>query len=150
MIYYLDGYNYLFLSGKKEDPMESSRSEVLEEFSSKVKGLELIVVFDSHKDLCELSRTYYKNIEVVYTTHNQTADDFILERIALSKFPFNISVISNDKKLLKEVLNLKAHAYSFEKFLKKLNKKQKTSHEKSNSEQFGSFEKDYYLKNFEK
>ena len=80
----------------------------------------------------------------------QTADDFILERIALSKFPFNISVISNDKKLLKEVLNLKAHAYSFEKFLKKLNKKQKTSHEKSNSEQFGSFEKDYYLKNFEK
>jgi uncharacterized protein len=149
LIYYLDGYNYLFLSGKKEDPLELSRGEVLDEFSLKVKHLDLIVVFDSHKDQGELSRTYYKNIEVVYTTHNQTADDFILERIALSKTPYKISVISNDKKLLKEAQNLKAHTYSFESFLKKINKKRNGFNEKRGSASFGSSEQDYYLKKFE-
>ena len=85
---------------------------------------------------------------MVYTTHNQTADDFILEKIALSKTPYKISVISNDKKLLKEAKNLKAHTYTFESFLKKINKKKAGLNDKRGSASFGSSEQDYYFKKF--
>jgi len=148
LIYYLDGYNYLFTRGKKEDPLQSSREEILEEFSCRVKDLSLVIVFDAQHDPSEFSRTYYKNIEVVYSSHNQTADDFIIERITHSKTPYNITVISDDKKLLKEVRELKGCTYSFEKFLKRLNKNKNDLDDKSNAKKFGSQESDYYIKKF--
>lgn len=148
MIYYLDGYNYLFTRGKKEDPLHTSREEVLDEFSERTKDLNFIVVFDAHHNPHEISRTYYKNLEVVYTSQEQTADEYILERVSLAKVPYNITVISNDKKLLNAATELKARIFSFEKFLKKISRTKRDFNDKSNSKKFNSYDQDHYYKKF--
>ena len=139
MIYYIDGYNFLFTQGREQDPFESAREDVLDYFSERVvEGHNLVIVFDAHSSHGEFSRTYYKNIEVVYSAHGQTADEYLIEKVQFSKKPHEMTVVSNDKKLIKEIKDLRAHGLSFDGFFKKLNKKRKPQSEKPNPSGFGS------------
>lgn len=149
MIYYVDGYNYLFTQGIENEALEFSREDVLRFFSEKALNLQLIVIFDAHKQHGVFSRTFYKGIEVVYSSYNQTADEYIIEQVQHSKNRQEITVVTNDQGLVKEIRKLKAHAISFEYFFKKMEKKKPKPCEKIHSKQFGSKEFQKYLKDFE-
>ncbi|MCH9632189.1 MAG: hypothetical protein S4CHLAM6_05190 [Chlamydiae bacterium] len=148
MIYYIDGYNFLFTQGREQDPFECAREEVLEYFSEKISDQKLIVTFDAHNSHGQFSRTFYKNIEVIYSAHDQTADDFLIDQVRFSKKPDDITVVSNDKKLIKEIKTFRAHGLSFERFFQKLNKKKTPPSEKPNPGGFGSHQMAEYLKKF--
>lgn len=127
MKYYIDGYNYLFLLNKEEKSFEDQRESLLNEFATLLMDFKarVIIVFDAYKTHGEKSCINYKNLNVVYTPHNQSADDYLIERVELSKVPKAITVVSNDKRLLKQVSYLSGSISSFETFLAFVKKKTK-------------------------
>lgn len=149
MIYYIDGYNYLFTQGLEDDPFEQSRQEVLEFFAQNVKDLKCIVIFDAHKAHGGLSRTSFENLEVVYTSYDQTADEYILEQLRYIKNGNEITIVSDDRRLLKQAKEFSAHTSSFDKFFKKLIQRKTKTEDKSSSKTFGSKEFQKYLKDFD-
>lgn len=150
MIYFIDGYNFIFALGKERDRIEISRVEILEEVSKKSEGLKVVVVFDAYNDLKEMSRCDYKNIEVIYTSPGQSADEFLLDQARLSKHPEQMTIVSNDRKLLKELVLLRANTLSFSSFFKKIKKIKGKRPEKPQSNHFCSKDYEYYLKKFDR
>ncbi len=110
--------------------------------------MKLRVVFDAYKQPEGLSRTFYQNLEVIYTPFNQSADAYIIERVELGKDPSQISVVSNDRNLIKESSLLGALTYSFEAFLKKIEAKVTSKDSHKNIQSFNSQDYDYFLKEF--
>lgn len=149
MIYYVDGYNYLFTQGIERELFESSREEVLDFFSTNAHSFKIIVIFDAHKQRGVFSRVFYHGIEVVYSSYEQTADEYIIEQVLHAKKPHELAVVTNDQGLAKEIRRLKAHPISFENFFKKIEKKKPKPNEKANSKQFGSKEFQKYLQDFD-
>lgn len=153
MIYYLDGYNYLFLYGDNSDPLNIARIRVLDLFCEKANAskIDLTIVFDAHHQHGYYSRLNYQNLTIVYTAKGQSADDFILDEIHFSKQRSSITVISNDKALQKKVSELKAISISFQNFFKKLDKeicKQNIGKGDKLTDKFNLNDEDYYLNKF--
>lgn len=148
MIYFIDGYNFIFATDKEKSPIEVSRAEVLEDISEKSADVKVVVVFDAYNDSKEMSRFDYKNIEVIYTSPGQTADEFFLEQVSFTKNLEQMTIVSNDRKLLKELALLRANTMSFSSFFKKIKKLKSKELEKPESSQFGSKDYEYYLKKF--
>ncbi len=123
MIYFIDGYNFLFLQEINPKNLESARIETLEFFLEKAKErpYQFVIVFDAYKDKNSYSRVDYGKIEVVYTSHNQSADDYILEQVY--RLRHTCAVISNDKKLLQKAKLLNAEVCSFQQFLSRFTSK---------------------------
>ncbi len=115
MIYYIDGYNLLFLYYDEErETLEEARQKMLEEFASYQEevSLPLVIVFDAHLQENRLSEFDYKGLEIIYTSFHQTTDDYLLEKVSLSPSPGEITVVTNDKKLGRGILSLKGkHKY---------------------------------------
>lgn len=123
MIYFIDGYNFLFLQEIDPKNLESARVEILDFFVERAqeRPYQFVIVFDAYKDKNSYSRVDYRNIEVVYTSHNQSADDYILEQV--HRLRHKCAVISNDKKLLQKAKLLNAEVCSFKEFLSRFTPK---------------------------
>ncbi|OGN65408.1 MAG: hypothetical protein A2888_01695 [Chlamydiae bacterium RIFCSPLOWO2_01_FULL_28_7] len=123
MKYYIDGYNLLFKLFKEEKVFEDQREEFinfLEVKNSKFKA-NFIIVFDAHHEEEEVPKHNIRNhVKIVFTSKNQTADEYIEERIFLSKNPRNIFVVSNDRRLIEHCKKLKSKTMSVEQFLSKI------------------------------
>lgn len=133
MIYLIDGYNLLFRVFHSEKKFETQRDLVIEFLQEKASflNLNIYLIFDGYKKDQDLSgRAYYDHLKVIYTPKGQTADDYILEQIFLSKTPSKIIVISSDKALIQKSKQMQAQAKSIDTFLdwlyKKENKMKKT------------------------
>lgn len=101
MHYYIDGYNLLFYIKGFEGDLATARQELIEELNTKAKALDLHItlVFDSHYQPGESSRSHYAHLEILFSAHGETADDLILEDIKLERHPVKKTVVTSDKKL---------------------------------------------------
>ena len=126
MKYYIDGYNLLFRINNLSDDLEIDRNLLIEKLDSIFdnSNIEVIIVFDAHRTDNDLfSRSYFKNFEVIFTSKNQLADDYILEEIFLSKNPSDIKVITTDKTLKRKAKEMTAKVENFDQFFDYVSKK---------------------------
>ncbi|MFA6119605.1 MAG: NYN domain-containing protein [Parachlamydiales bacterium] len=120
MLYLIDGYNLLFRLFSSEKKIEVQRNLLIDFLEEKATNLNLKiqVIFDGHHQNSELpNQSYQNNIKIIYTPKDQTADDYILDKIFLSKTPSQLIIISSDKSLLQKAKQLKAQTKTVESFL---------------------------------
>lgn len=127
MLYLIDGYNLLFKFFHSEKKFETQRNliiDFLKEKSSILK-LKIHLVFDGYKQNQEIpSFCYFDNLKVIYTAKNQTADDYILEQLFLSKTPQKIIVVTSDNSLILKAKERHAQIKSIDSFIDFLSKKE--------------------------
>ena len=99
MHYFIDGYNLLFRVLKSGDNLKSKREEITKNLDTKIDILKLdcTLVFDSHYQEDDSTRSHYKSLEIVFTATGQTADEYILTELKQSKNPTQHTVITSDK-----------------------------------------------------
>ncbi len=89
-------------------------------------GIAITVVFDAFDKEKNLDmRTHYKDLEIIYATSKQTADEAILDTLERSKSPSNICVVTSDNDLARKAKVLKASILSLKDFLEFLRKRHK-------------------------
>lgn len=101
MHYYIDGYNLLFRVVDASEDLQNQREAVLEELARKAQVIDLsaTIVFDAHYQPGPVTRGHFKNLEVVYTSEKESADDYIHRAVTRIKNPRFITVVTSDKKL---------------------------------------------------
>ena len=101
MHYYIDGYNLLFRILKGSDDIRKQREEITFDIEKKVNLLELdaTLVFDSHYQEDDNTKSHFKSIEIIFTAKGETADEFILKELKESRNPSEHVVVTSDKKL---------------------------------------------------
>ncbi len=132
MKYLVDGYNVLFHL-KEIAHLQTNREELLEAFSHSLSCFKerVEIIFDGTHFLDEQSGLqYFPAFLVAFSSHQQTADEYIIEKIAYSKSPKNLTVITNDQGLARKAKELLAHVQSITWFLEKIRKKNKVKKEK--------------------
>ncbi|WP_059360255.1 NYN domain-containing protein [Parachlamydia acanthamoebae] len=101
MHYFIDGYNLMFRVLRVGDNLALQREKIIEDLHSKIAALNLNVtlVFDAQYQLGETSRTHYKQLEIIFSSTGETADEFIISELKIRKSPFQCTVVTSDKKL---------------------------------------------------
>lgn len=120
MLYLIDGYNLLFRFFHSDKKLQTQRNLAIEFLQEKTSILKINahLVFDAHHRENQIpSLTSLKTLKIIYTPKGQTADDYILEKIFLSKTPSQIMVISSDKSLQIKAKDLKAQTQSIDDFI---------------------------------
>jgi uncharacterized protein len=125
MHYYIDGYNYMFRYYYAEDDLQEKRQRLLADLNAKVKLLKLdvTIVFDAQYEPSSNSRTHFDALEVIFTSHGEIADEFILQALKIASFPAMQTVVTSDKKLYSQAKRLHAQAETVELFIEKLHKR---------------------------
>ncbi len=120
MLYLIDGYNLLFKLFHNEKNIQTQRNLVIEFLKEKasISRLNIHLIFDAHhQEEIVAHTTSIDRLKVVYTPKSQTADEYILEKIFLSKTPTQITVITSDNSLAFQAKQMKAQAKSIDEFL---------------------------------
>lgn len=127
MHYYIDGYNLLFRILKAGDEIRKQREELICDLEKKVNLLELDVtlVFDSHYQKDDNTRSHFKSLTIIYTATGETADEYILQELKESHAPTKHTVITSDKRLAKLCKLRLAATQSVDEFLAWLNQRYK-------------------------
>lgn len=101
MRYLIDGYNLVFRVLPHYIPLHHRRRLTIEELSEKISilSLDVAIIFDAHHTLDDSSKGHLANLEIHYTRHQQTADEWIIDDIADSKTPTKITVVTSDNQL---------------------------------------------------
>ena len=100
MYFLIDGYNLIFTLSCSKKSLQSLRQEVIQylrkEFArKKIKGM---LVFDgAHRRDEESGLSYPSPLIVAYAPKGQSADEYIIEKLEISKNPKIITVITNDR-----------------------------------------------------
>ena len=126
MHYLVDAYNLLFRTLKKCGSLEQKRLKLIEELNEVISQLKLSVtlVFDGAEEhLPHPARGHFDTIEIIYTSKHKTADTYIIEEVALSKSPTQMTVVTNDRELAGRCRNYRAKILSIDEFLAFLFKK---------------------------
>jgi predicted RNA-binding protein with PIN domain len=126
MHYLIDGYNLLFRLSESKKNLETARKNIISsiqiEFAALV--LEGTIVFDgAHRRGEESGLSYRSPLVIAYSPSGETADQAILERLEIARTPADITVVSNDRKLIAEAKRLHAKTLSLNAFLSHLEKK---------------------------
>lgn len=129
MQYLIDGYNFVFRLGlKRKFSLQTAREEFIKTFSTHVEKLRLqvVLVFDG-KDLPKGSYTRgnWRDIDIIYTHHGLSADEYILEYIEHNPRPRSITVVSSDRQLANKAHLFGCQVMSVEDFMSYLLKKTK-------------------------
>lgn len=126
MHYFIDGYNFLFRLSSKKLPLEKKRTLLLITLNEEIEKLRIdaTVVFDSSEKLREAAaRGHLDALEIIYTTKQETADDYILNAIKTAPNPQNETVVSSDRELTGRCKQLGAKTLTVEQFLSLVQKK---------------------------
>lgn len=167
MHYVIDGYNLLFrLIGSREQ-LEKSRREFIQDLDEKAEllKLDITVVFDGHYQGDEGTRTHYRNLEIIYSSYGESADELILSELGSCLDARNEIVVTSDRDLARRAKKLHAKTETAEEFylwiLKRYKKRQKRKQvkepERKRKVQTASYPQsiengedfDYFLKVFE-
>jgi hypothetical protein len=133
MHYFIDGYNLLFyLFGRASPDLKSQRNQLIYDLNIKIEALALDVslIFDSHLCPGEGSRSHFGFLEIVYTPHNMTADDFMIKKIKRSSHPTQEVLVTNDRELASRARHLLAHTQTLDHFLNWLDRRYRNLHKK--------------------
>jgi len=125
--YYIDGYNLLFRLLHAGENLRSQREILTQDLKKKVNLLKLdaTLVFDSHYQPDEGSRSHIDLLEIVFTAVGETADEYILQEVKEAKAPGQLTVVTSDKKLAWLARLRLANTISAEEFVAWLNKRYK-------------------------
>lgn len=101
MHYYIDGYNLLFRILRAGDDVRKQREQITLDIERKVSllGLDITLVFDSHYQEDDSTRSHLNSLEIVFTAAGETADEYILQELKECSNPTQHTVVTSDKKL---------------------------------------------------
>lgn len=128
MHYFVDGYNLLFYL-KKEGDLQENRNfimAILKKISLRLKAT-MTIVFDGKEE----NISHVQNIKIVFTEKGESADDFILKQLELSKNIKNETVVTSDKSLTRLSRSLGAKTLSIYSFLQFISSKKSPTKEYS-------------------
>lgn len=147
MIYLIDGYNFLFRITKDYKTLRTQKNQILAYLEAQASTLHLHItlVFDGkHQAPKDAIRGHLRQIEIIYTPENQSADDYIIEHIDTLSCPSRTTVVSSDREVLGKTKQLGAKGQTIEEFLSFLNGKQK---KKKKTKSYSSFQdSDFHIK----
>jgi predicted RNA-binding protein with PIN domain len=136
MFYYIDGYNLIFTLVDSKHPLSHQRKKIIQILQTQFASLQLkgMIVFDgSHKRDEESGLSYANPLDIAYTPKGQTADEYIVEKLQWESKRHLITVVSNDRGLLRHAQELGGKTQSNESFINYL-KKRKSKNKKQKFE----------------
>jgi predicted RNA-binding protein with PIN domain len=129
LYYLIDGYNFLFSLLESKQSLASQRENIIlfikKQFALLNLNGELIFDGDRRRDE-ESGISYASPLQIVYSPKEQTADEYILEKLHLDKKKSHFTVVTNDRGLTANCRPFKVKILSNQDFLKWLQKKQDT------------------------
>lgn len=127
MHYFVDGYNFLFRLHQIVPSLEETRNNLIKEINKKIRVLNLktTIVFDAAYQHDHDTRSHYDNLEIVYTAHGESADDYIISELETIKYPTQVTVVTSDKDLKRRAKSLRARTLTIEEFMSQLNRNPK-------------------------
>lgn len=144
-MYLIDGYNLIFSLIQSKESLRTLRQKIVRYLQKKfaLKKLSGMLIFDgSHRREEESGLSYPSPLIVAYAPKGQSADAYIVEQIEISKSPKQITVVTNDKGLIRHAKSAGAKVLANEAFITWLSK-QKTTETKPQ-------ETSYHIKRLEK
>ena len=122
MHYLIDGYNLLF----KENwalSLQNAREKLISELDriATILTLDCTIVFDAHFQTDDLHRGHYNSLEIVFTAHGQTADEYIASYVEHQKK--KIVIITSDRGLQAKVKAFGKDIETVKHFLTRLRKR---------------------------
>jgi uncharacterized protein len=127
MHYYIDGYNLLFRIMHAGEDLKKQRKVIIENLHEiiSVLGLDVSIVFDSQYHEGEDTRSHWDQLEILFTSKGETADEFILQAIKRAPNPAKETVVTSDKKLAWLARRRLVKTETVEQFISWLNKRYK-------------------------
>lgn len=120
MHYVIDGYNLFFRLENEVNPLEAKRENFVEALNEALESLHLFatLIFDSHKAHAAIfpSKKILTALEVVFSPHGVSADEFILERLSTDKKPHLQIIVTSDRELSGRAKHLGAKTKTIESF----------------------------------
>jgi len=135
MRYYLDGYNLLFRKGHAGENLEKEREELIAHLAHRVSFLclDFTIVFDSHHAPGEATLSRRGEMDIIFSSQGETADEQILSLVKKEDHPLQVTVITSDQKLAWQVRRKGVKTETIDAFLTWLNKRYQTRQEKPTS-----------------
>lgn len=118
--YLLDGYNFLFRLLPDTGSLRTMREALLSDLGEKAHSLnlKLSVVFDAGAQKQEEGKHYsYHTLDVLFTPYGITADEWIIREVQQAQKPQNITVVTSDKALQRQVCAYGGYTQPVEDFL---------------------------------
>lgn len=128
MHYYIDGYNLLFRVFRAcGEHLKNDRQQMVDDLTEKIQstGISATLIFDSQHREGESFRFFSKHLEIMFSSHGETADEAILNEIKAENKPRHAIVVTSDKKLAWFARRCSARTESVEDFLELLNRRHK-------------------------
>lgn len=128
MRYFIDGYNLLFRFTSSDRELKALRNELINEIAEKVEllSLDAVIIFDGTKHVDDLEKKHYRFIEIIFTAHGETADEYIVSELEVErKIKEKVTVVTSDRALAQKCKNLEANTITVEQFLSWLNQRTK-------------------------
>jgi len=128
MYYLIDGYNLIFSLIESKEKLQTLRKQVIQALQKqfarrKISGM---LVFDgSHRRDEESGLSYSSPLIVAYAPKGQSADEYIVESIEVSKNPKQIIVVTNDKGLARHAKSAGAQVQLNHEFIQWLQKRKR-------------------------
>jgi uncharacterized protein len=131
MHYFIDGYNLLFRTSWKafHSNLEDARKTLIREIDTYAALLHftITIVFDAPFQSDELSRSHFRNLEIIFTSKGLTADDYLVDFFSHAKEGTQYTLVTSDKVLSQKVKCLHIKTVRSEDFIDRL---RKSSHKK--------------------
>lgn len=128
MHFFIDGYNLLFrISHGSHRNLQSQREAIVQDLASKVSLLQIdaSIVFDSAYHGEGPHQLHFQELEILFTSEGESADEFILDELKNSLSPQNETVVTSDRQLAWLARNQHAQTKSVEEFIYWLNRSYK-------------------------
>lgn len=132
MKYYVDGYNLLFRSNRfTHEKLQNSREKLIEQLDEYAASLQidLSIVFDSSFNLSGFERGHFYSLEVIFTSKNISADEYLVSVSRQKKNKEPLIFITSDRALASMLQKERASVISVEIFLHQLQKHSKRKQE---------------------
>jgi uncharacterized protein len=169
----------MFRLGLIKISLQSQREELIELINEKAGALSLpcTLVFDATMNPGESTRSHVHHLEIVFTSHGETADEWIIHELEQKRTPKQFTVVTCDKQLAWYARQMHVSTLPIDEFMGMLHRRyanlqkpkkkkkqladdaglasKKTLHEKPlcltpEVEKFPEGSADYYLQVFEK
>ncbi|MBS0624653.1 MAG: NYN domain-containing protein [Verrucomicrobia bacterium] len=124
--FYIDGYNLIFTLTESKHSLFHQRTGIIRYLQKEFARLHLkgMIVFDGSRRRDEESGLSYASpLDIAYAPSGQSADEFILEKLEWEKKAHHITVVSNDRALVRNARSFGAKTQSNDAFIKYLNGK---------------------------
>lgn len=112
----------LFRCSPIDPSLQYARESMIESIDQKLLlvKIHVSIVFDALNQPGDGSRNHFHHLEILFTPHQQTADDFIIGKLEESRETEKKTVVTNDKDLMRRARLRGAHTKTIDQFLSQL------------------------------